>query len=171
MNIQNSYLAYKLVSLLSSEFKTWEAYEFGLIDEKGNTLKKPQTQEERDSFGMFHRAVRKIKVLINKFMGNSRASAILSTLYLMKEDLDPEIMQGFVTQLFKLEPEIKRYAKGLNEDVADSSIEPGKYFVLNADKEEKIVIKESLKPIDRYYNRNVYECDGILFMRDQLRGV
>jgi len=175
MSITNSFLAWKLVDLLSTEFTDWEAFSFGIIDEDGNTLKKPRTADEKDSFGMFHRAVRKIKQIINKFMGASRASAILSTLYLMKESVDDVTINVFLNEIKTLYPDIK---KSINRHLVESAygfndniLKPGKYYLDFVDGEEKIVITEDTKPIDSFYGFDVYEVEGIVFMKDQIRRV
>ena len=133
MSIQNSWLAYRLIDLLSSDFTEWDAYKNQIIDEDGNTLKKPRTVDEKDSFGMFHRAVRKIKQIINKFMGASRASAILSTLYLMKESVDDITINVFLNEIKTLYPDVK---KSINRHLVESAygfddtvLKPGKHYI------------------------------------------
>ena len=47
MDLVNTYLSYQLIKLLSTPFSKWGAYKLGLIDEKGEVLRKPETRIEQ----------------------------------------------------------------------------------------------------------------------------
>jgi len=46
---QEYYVCYKLLSLIGKKYVEFDAYKLGLIDEKGNTLRKSKTKEEREA--------------------------------------------------------------------------------------------------------------------------
>lgn len=110
MNIISTYIAYRMLKLLSNPFKEWDAYEYGLIDEKGEILREPENANERKSFGMFEKIILKIKKLFTSVMGHSRAAAILSTLYLMKEK-DEFVYNEVLKKLTEDHSDIKEYVE------------------------------------------------------------
>ena len=46
---QEYYVGYKLLSLISKPYVEFEAYKLGLIDERGKSLRKSKTREEKDA--------------------------------------------------------------------------------------------------------------------------
>ena len=81
-----TYFAYKLGILLSKPFTQWEAYKLGLIDDKGNIIKKPTTPEEKNALNTFYNLVRKIKYVIVKFAGDTPAINFLIAFLLVKKE-------------------------------------------------------------------------------------
>jgi hypothetical protein len=60
-------LIYQFLKRLTTPFNKTDAYELGLIDEKGKrTDKKIETKEEEEAYGYFDRLVFNIKRLIEK---------------------------------------------------------------------------------------------------------
>jgi hypothetical protein len=84
----SKYMAYKFSSLLAKKFVDWDAYELGIIDEKGNKIKEPQTKEERDALNNLNNLVRKIKKLLVKYTNDSRLVNFMIGAYLLKENED-----------------------------------------------------------------------------------
>jgi len=77
---------FRFLKLLITPFEKTNAYKFGLIDDKGKKLRKPETPEERSAYNPFHRIVFNIKKLIAKVPGGkSRIASYASALYLIKE--------------------------------------------------------------------------------------
>lgn len=80
---------FRFVKLLSTDFSKWAAYETGVIDDEGNTLKKSKdrkTPEEKSSFTMFHRLVRNIKRLVAKVpFGKTLLGNFAAALFLIRE--------------------------------------------------------------------------------------
>lgn len=173
--ITNAFLSYKLIELLSTDFKKWEAYDLGIIDENGKLLKKPLSKEERDSYSMFHKIIRKLKVIMNKFIGPSRLSAMLATLYLVKESAGTDIVNTLINELKKIDADFGKYLnKPLLEHLyfesdANQLLYAGKYFVLFPDNEYVFIIEEDLKPCDIFCKYPVYKIDDMFFMKDQIR--
>tara|TARA_Y100000389_G_scaffold54036_1_gene49872 strand:- start:6898 stop:7401 length:504 start_codon:yes stop_codon:yes gene_type:complete len=87
--IVDLFLVYQFVKRLATPFNKWKAYELGIIDEKGNALKKRKdlkTVKERDAWGLYDVMISKIKKLIEKVPGGStRLGSYAAALWLIKE--------------------------------------------------------------------------------------
>ena len=62
-------ITYRLVKLISTDFKNQEAFKFGIIDEKGKVLKKAsqlKTEAEKDAYTFLHRFVFNLKRVLSK---------------------------------------------------------------------------------------------------------
>lgn len=81
---------YKFVKLLVTPFNKTEAYKLGIIDEKGNYLKKQKdlvNTQERMASNIFTRLVWNIKKLIEKVpFGKSTLGSLTAALFLLKEE-------------------------------------------------------------------------------------
>lgn len=84
--------AYLFAALLAKDFKKWDAYNLGVMDEKGKIIKKPKTPEERKSMDVFENLVRKIKTIILKFAPNPKYLSFIMAAYLLKENTDSKNM-------------------------------------------------------------------------------
>lgn len=84
----NLFFVYQFVKLLTTPFEEWELFKLGIIDEKGNTLKKRRdlrTAEEKDAVTPFVNLVKNIKKTLSKFAGKSKLASYAAALYLIKE--------------------------------------------------------------------------------------
>lgn len=83
------FLVYQFLRRLTTPFNEWKAYQLGIIDERGNILKKRSklsTIEERNAFRIFDVMVLKLKKLLEKVPGGkSRLASYAAALYLIKE--------------------------------------------------------------------------------------
>ena len=83
------FMVYNFLKRLATPFSEWEAYKLGIIDERGNILRKKKTftlQKERSAFGVFDTMILKLKRLIEKVPGGkSRLASYAAALYLIKE--------------------------------------------------------------------------------------
>lgn len=108
-------IAYQFIKMLSQPFEEWDAYELGIIDADGNTLRKRatlKTQKEKNSFTTFHVMVRNLKLIMAKLPGGkSKLMSFAAALYLLKEDREVELsveqldekLQGIInTSEFKM---------------------------------------------------------------------
>jgi hypothetical protein len=89
-------MAITFATLLAKPFSSWKAFEKGLIDEKGNIIRKPENQPERDTLSGIKDFVRKMKRLLIKVIPDSRLLGILIAAFLLKResaDLDKEEQQ------------------------------------------------------------------------------
>jgi hypothetical protein len=119
-------LIYQFLKRLTTPFNKTEAYNLGLIDEKGKrTNKKIETKEEEEAYGYFDRLVFNIKRLIEKVPGgSSRLGSYAAALFLIRESVDTkknyteeELVEGWMTAMDELE---KSTGKTLNELMEDA---------------------------------------------------
>lgn len=93
--IVDLFLVYQFIKRLATPFKEWDAYKTGIIDEKGNLLKKTKdltTREEKDSWGKFDLMILKLKKLLEKIPGgNTRLGSYAAALWLIKEGKDYDV--------------------------------------------------------------------------------
>lgn len=87
--IVDLFLVYQFVRRLATPFKEWDAYDLGIIDERGNILKSRKDlrmKKERDAFGVFDVLVLNLKRLLEKVPGGkSRLASYAAALYLIRE--------------------------------------------------------------------------------------
>lgn len=87
-------IAFRILYKIVTPFKDTDAYKLGIIDEKGNLLKKSaelKTSEEKNAFTMLDKLVFNIKRLIAKLPGGeSKIANIAAAYFLVKENLDLE---------------------------------------------------------------------------------
>ena len=72
----DSILAYVLVKSIMTNPQATDAYALGLIDEKGNSIKEPETDEERDALTVLNKLGFKIRRMLS-----SRLSELSSFAY------------------------------------------------------------------------------------------
>ncbi len=101
------FLVYQFLRRLATPFNEWDAYELGIIAERGNLLKKRRelrTVKEREAFCIFDLMITKIKRLIEKVPGGkSRIASYAAALYLIKEDwehMTEEEMEASIEEYF-----------------------------------------------------------------------
>ena len=90
MGLVDYYLVYRFIKALVMPFKKTKAFELGIIDEKGNILKKQkelETSEEKAAYGYFERMVWNLKKVIHKvpLIGKSIGSVVAASYLLLKE--------------------------------------------------------------------------------------
>lgn len=92
--IVDLYLVYQFIKRLTTSFVDWPAYKLGIIDEKGNQLKRRKDLTkvaERDAFGIFDLMILKLKKLLAKIPGGqSKIATYAAALWLVKESSDIE---------------------------------------------------------------------------------
>jgi hypothetical protein len=83
------FLVYQFIRRLATPFKEWDAYKLGIIDERGNILRKRRElrlKKERDAFGIFDVLVLNLKKLLEKIPGGqTRIASYAAALYLIRE--------------------------------------------------------------------------------------
>lgn len=82
------FLVYQFIRRLATPFNKWDAYEEGVIDDKGNILikKKDRNTKQKKAFGVFDVMVRNMKRLLAKLPGGStRLASYAAALFLIKE--------------------------------------------------------------------------------------
>lgn len=87
--IVDLFLIYSFIKRLATPFNEWDAYELGIIDEKGNQLKKRKDftrDKEHKAFGLFDVAIVKLKRMLEKVPGGrTRLGSYAAALWLIKE--------------------------------------------------------------------------------------
>ena len=90
----DTFLVYKIISTLVKPWKEQDAFEHGIIDEKGKLLRKTKTlktKNERDAFTVFHRLIFNLKRLIEKLPGGaSKMGSYTAALFLIREEINTE---------------------------------------------------------------------------------
>lgn len=74
----DSVYAYKFITLMQKDFSDWKAFGTGIIDAKGNVLKRPQTPEEKESYTPFHASIRSMKRMMGTIPGLTGVSSMMS---------------------------------------------------------------------------------------------
>ena len=101
-------ITYRIVKLMSTDFKDQEAFKFGIIDKDGKVLRKSSklnTEAERDSYTVLHRFVFNLKRILFKFGLKSSISNFATALALiLKENQElikykPLIESSIITYL------------------------------------------------------------------------
>lgn len=124
--IGDAYLVYNLVKKLITPFDKWPAFKLGIIDAKGNVLKKKsmlRTSEENNAWGYFDMAVANLKKILAKLPGGStRLASFAAAAFLFKEhkQYNFEVEQDAI--LF--EENFKNYLNVI-EDVAVNNVGGG----------------------------------------------
>lgn len=86
-------VAYKLIKILTTDFKDTDAFKLGIVDEKGKVLKKRKDLkgEERTAYTIFHTLVWNLKKLMAKIPGlKSKLGSYAAALFLLKEAYNKE---------------------------------------------------------------------------------
>ena len=159
------FVTYRFLKLLSTPFEKTDAYKFGIIDEKGNRIKKPKstrpavdlsTTELKNSYPLLHKLVFNIKKIFAKVPGlRTKVGTYAAALFLLKDTFkesvdDPDIF----------EKEFMKFLKENNVEFDDSISEevigfgevlPKGNYVLNNDilnkEEEELSAKKGDKVI------------------------
>ncbi|QPB12322.1 hypothetical protein [Providencia phage PSTCR6] len=71
--------AVRFINLMQKEFSQWTAFKFGIIDDKGNLIKRPKTPEEKNAYTPFHASIRAMKQLMNTVPGGSKLAAMAAS--------------------------------------------------------------------------------------------
>ena len=106
-------ITYRIVKLMSTDFKDQEAFKFGIIDANGKVLRKSSklnTEAERDSYTVLHRFVFNLKRILAKFGLKSSISNFATALALiLKEN------QELIKYKSLIESSIITYLKETNQ--------------------------------------------------------
>jgi hypothetical protein len=82
------FVLYKLIKAISTPFDETDAFELGLIDDKGKLIRKPKTSAEKDAYDHFDRFVFNIKRILQKVGLDKRYATYAGALLLMREGAD-----------------------------------------------------------------------------------
>ena len=88
LSAADTFFALRFLRLLTMPWRKTKAYRVGVVDIKGEKLKKPETREEKRAYTVFHRLVFNLRKLIAKVPGGSSSiGRYASALYLIREHI------------------------------------------------------------------------------------
>ena len=158
------FITYKFIRLLVTKWSDTEAFDSGVVDNKGKLLikVKDQTNAQKKTYTVFHRLVFNLKRIMEKVpFGKSRVASYAAALYLIKEETDMEendilkVLEdlGYDTTI-DLDEEHKELHKGqhiLNHDIFDYT----KGSIVNLD---------SIEPVDYFAGVPIYKTKENIFI-------
>ena len=159
------FVTYRFLKLLTTPFEKTDAYKFGIIDEKGNRIKKPKstrpavdltTTELKNSYTILHKLVFNIKKIFDKVPGlRTKVGTYAAALFLLKDTFkesvdDPDIFEKEFMKFLK-ENNIE-FDDSISEEVIGfGEVLPKGNYVLNNDilnkEEEELSAKKGDKVI------------------------
>lgn len=127
------FFVYQFIRRLTTPFDETDAFELGLIDEKGKRLKKAKTPEEKKAMTLFDRLIFNIKRLIARVPGgNTKIATYGAALFLLKEEnaskmSDSEKLEGIINEMNNLDKETQRTFNEMfkEEDAPTNSVAGG----------------------------------------------
>jgi hypothetical protein len=168
------FVTYRFLRLLTTPFEKTDAYKLGIIDKKGNRIRKPKstqpavelaTSELKNSYTILHKLVFNIKKLFSKVPGlRTKVGTYAAALFLLKDTFkehvdDPDMFEKEFVKYLKennveFDNEISEEVIGFGE-----ILPKGEYVlvadILNKEEEEltakkgdKVVAYEDESPID-----------------------
>jgi len=168
------FVTYRFLKLLTTPFDKTDAFKFGIIDEKGNRVKKPKstlpavelnTSDMKNSYTILHKLVFNIKKIFQKVPGlRTKVGTYAAALFLLKDTFKESVDDQHM-----FEKEFMKYLKENNIKFDDSISEEvigfgevlpkGEYVlvndILNNEEEElsakegdKVVTYEDEAPVD-----------------------
>tara|TARA_B110000495_G_scaffold115206_1_gene99803 strand:+ start:1219 stop:1530 length:312 start_codon:yes stop_codon:yes gene_type:complete len=92
-SLVDTYLVYKIITILTKKWEDQEAYKLGIIDDNGKVLKKSRTLEtkkEKDSYTVLVRFVFNLKRILETVPGGRSkfGSYAAAATLLLKEDVN-----------------------------------------------------------------------------------
>jgi len=129
-SVFNAYLAYQFIKILTTPWEETEAFKNGVIDATGKQLKKTgelKTQEQKNSFTIFHKIIFNLKRILSKFPGGkSRIASYAAAMALLKENNDNlreddlELLENLLIDYINKQEENLYESGVLMEDIANS---------------------------------------------------
>jgi hypothetical protein len=168
------FVTYRFLKLLTTPFEKMDAFKFGIIDEKGNRIKKPNstkpvvelsTSELKNSYTILHKLVFNIKKIFSKVPGlRTKVGTYAAALFLLKDTFkesvdDPDVFEKEFVKFLK-ENNIE-FDDSISEEVIGFGevLPKGNYVltndILNKEEEElsakkgdKVIAYEDESPVD-----------------------
>ena len=168
------FVTYRFLKLLTTPFEKQDAYKLGIIDEKGNRIKKPKstkpavelaTSELKNAYTILHKLVFNIKKIFAKVPGlRTKVGTYAAALFLLKDTFKESVNDPDM-----FEKEFVKFLKENNIELDDSISEEvigfgevlpkGEYVlandILNKEEEElsaktgdKVIAYEDEAPVD-----------------------
>tara|TARA_E500000178_G_scaffold329904_1_gene361289 strand:- start:22 stop:639 length:618 start_codon:yes stop_codon:yes gene_type:complete len=176
------FVTYRFLKLLTTPFEKQEAFKLGIIDEKGNRIKKPKsslpavelnTTELKNSYTILHKLVFNIKKIFEKVPGlRTKVGTYAAALFLLKDTFkesvdDPDMFEKQFMKYLKendieLDNEISEEVIGFGE-----VLPKGNYVLVNdilnkqeeelsAKKGDKVVAFDDEAPVDTVLGVDIF---------------
>jgi len=145
---------FRMIRMLVLDWKDWDAYKLGIIDEEGKRNKNVtlDNDEKKSAYTPFVRLCANIKRLVNKIPGGStKLGSFAAALFLIKEKYNVS------------DRDLEKIIKEAGVDPLDMLAENAQWFVLN-DKQLSPGIYRIRE--DKLLNGT---CDEIVWNKDQIR--
>lgn len=111
------FMTYQFIKRLATPFDETEAFNLGLIDDKGKRLKKAKTQQEKDAMTPFDRMIFNMKRLLNRLPGGeSKIKTYAAALLLLREE-DQHTYKNLLEEIDKLNKNSAKSFKDLKEEM------------------------------------------------------
>ena len=165
--------AFRFIRMMVMDWKSWDAYKEGIIDENGKRLKevKLDTDSKRSAYTPFVRLVANIKRLVAKIPGGgSKLGSFASALYLVKEKANLS-EKGLKTICEKCDIEVLDFLNENNEWflLEDKQLSPGVYRVNNPKllnrscselvwAKDQVRVKDDCYPVGDVFGVDIYEA-------------
>jgi hypothetical protein len=184
------FVTYRFLRLLTTPFKDTPAFKLGVIDGKGNRIKKPNstqpavelaTSELKNSYTILHKLVFNVKKLFNKIPGlRTKVGTYAAALFLLKDTFkehvdDPDMFEKEFVKYLK-ENNIE-FDDEISEDVIGFGevLPKGEYVlvadILNKEEEEltakkgdKVIAYEDEAPVDTILGVEIFP---VIHMKSQ----
>jgi len=176
------FVTYRFLKLLTTPFEKMDAFKFGIIDEKGNRIKKPNstkpvvelsTSELKNSYTILHKLVFNIKKIFSKVPGlRTKVGTYAAALFLLKDTFkesvdDPDVFEKEFVKFLK-ENNIE-FDDSISEEVIGFGevLPKGNYVltndILNKEEEElsakkgdKVIAYEDESPVDTIFGVEIF---------------
>ena len=184
------FVTYRFLRLLTTPFKDTDAFKLGVIDDKGNRIRKPKssqpavelaTSELKNSYTILHKLVFNVKKLFNKVPGlRTKVGTYAAALFLLKDTFKEHVEDPDM-----FEKEFMKYLKENNVEFDDEISEEvigfgevlpkGEYVliadILNKEEEEltakkgdKVIAYEDEPPVDTILGVEIFP---VIHMKSQ----
>tara|TARA_B100000683_G_scaffold248979_1_gene262662 strand:+ start:1158 stop:1739 length:582 start_codon:yes stop_codon:yes gene_type:complete len=143
---------FRFIRMMVMDWKDWDAYKLGIIDENGKRIKKVRldNEEKKSAYTPFIRLAANIKRLVAKIPGGgTKLGSFASALYLIKEKVGTKGLE--------------KICQELNVDLLDFLNEKNEWFLLD-DKQLTPGIYKVSTP--KLLNKT---CDELVWPKDQVR--
>ena len=150
------FVTYRFLKLLTTPFEKTDAFKLGIIDEKGNRIKKPKstqpavelaTVEQKNSYTILHKLVFNIKKIFSKVPGlRTKVGTYAAALFLLKDTFkehveDPDFFESELVKYLK-ENNIE-FDNSISEEVVGFGeiLPKGNYVLVNdiLNKEDEVI--------------------------------
>tara|TARA_A100001011_G_scaffold341877_1_gene375006 strand:+ start:176 stop:793 length:618 start_codon:yes stop_codon:yes gene_type:complete len=168
------FVTYRFLKLLTTPFEKTDAFKLGIIDEKGNRIKKPKstrpavdltTTELKNSYTILHKLVFNIKKIFDKVPGlRTKVGTYAAALFLLKDTFkesveDPDVFEKEFMKYLKendiefddtISEEVIGFGEVLPKGnyVLDNDILNKEEEELSAKKGDKVVAFDDEPPVD-----------------------